>query len=60
VDDLLIEDLDDDLIRQVQERALRNGRTVDKEVIYLLERGMAEESRMNGVARRKDAASRSC
>jgi plasmid stability protein len=59
MDDLLIEDLDEDLIRQLQERALQSGRTVDQEVIYLLERGLLEEAKQAELARRQDAADRS-
>jgi plasmid stability protein len=54
MDDLLIEDIDDELIREVHDRALRNGRTIDQEVIYLLERSLAHESKMREVGHRKD------
>jgi hypothetical protein len=42
MDDLLIEDIDGDLVREIEERALRSGRTVDDEAIRLLELGLIE------------------
>jgi len=54
MDDLLIEGVDDELIREVHERALWNGRTIDQEVTYLLERGLAQEAKMREVEHRKD------
>jgi hypothetical protein len=41
MDDLLIEDIDDDLIRDIQELADRDGCTFDEEAIRLLELGLA-------------------
>jgi hypothetical protein len=43
MDDLLIEGIDDETLRLIQESALRNGRTVDQEAIHLLELGVAAE-----------------
>jgi plasmid stability protein len=54
MDDLLIEDIDDGLVRELHDRALRNGRTVDQEVIYRLERGLALEAKTREVGSGKD------
>lgn len=39
--DLLIEDIDPDLLRRIEESARSSGRTVEEEVIVLMTRGLA-------------------
>jgi plasmid stability protein len=43
MDNLLIEDIDDDLVRDIQMLADRHGCTFDEEAIRLLELGLAAE-----------------
>jgi argininosuccinate synthase len=43
MDDLLIEDIDDDLVREIEESARKHGKTFNEEVIYLLEVSFARE-----------------
>jgi hypothetical protein len=56
MDDLLIEDVDDDLVRDVQILADRHGCTFDKEAIRLLELGLAAKKRAMQVSMRAPGA----
>jgi hypothetical protein len=46
MDDLLLEDVDDDLIRQIEESARKHGITFSDEAIRLLEVGLAHRGQV--------------